>query len=239
MLIAAMKGKTPSKPYQFLRRWRQAYDAGRFFTDARRRRRKRKLSPEEVEVASAIFLAGYKEKGMEFRLPYSSLNQALHSNKELASILSRTQASTKTLWRAIKEARPAMKSRSLEVYQPMSAGQKKARLARCKTLMRMGKKQLSAFLRRVVWIDAAKIWVAVDKNNKVWVDVTSNNMLQLADTRAPGKRSARVCLAYYAPVNSEIGPVNLGMTAGTQGVPESVFSPAKVTTLTPSAPLGL
>ena len=123
MLIAAMKGETPSKPYQFLRRWRQAYDAGRFFTDARR--------------------------------------------PVLASILSRTQASTKTLWRAIKEARPAMKSRSLEVYQPMSAGQKKARLARCKTLMRMGKKQLSAFLRRVVWIDAAKIWVAVDKNNKV------------------------------------------------------------------------
>ena len=181
-------------------------------------RRPSKLEEKQIKVATEIFAAGFKQRGSDVSMPFSSFNQALRLSKQLAKIVSTAKVHPKTLWRAIKASKPTLKQRSLEIYQPLSESQKQARLEACQTFIDMPRRMLKLLLRRIVWIDAAKIWVSVDKNNKVWVDTSSESTLLVPDHRAAGKRCPKVCLAYYAAVNSEIGPVYFGLTSGTQGL---------------------
>lgn len=230
LLVERMGHAIPSKAYAFLRRWNLAFKEGRYTTDRHRTGAPSKLEEKQIKVATELFAAGFKQRGSDVSMPFSSFNQALRLSKQLAEILSTAKVHPKTLWRAIKASKPTLKQRSLEIYQPLSESQKQARLEACKEFMDMPKRQLKLLLRRIVWIDAAKIWVSIDKNNKVWVDTSSESTLLVPDDRAEGKRCPKVCLAYYAAVNSEIGPVYFGLTTGTQGLPKSVFQPAKVLT---------
>ena len=50
----------------------------------------------DERVASAIFLAGYKQEGPDVKLLCSCLNQALLNGRQLVGILSSTTACSKT-----------------------------------------------------------------------------------------------------------------------------------------------
>ena len=228
LLVQRMGHAIPAKSYAFLRRWNLAFKEGRYTTDCHRTGAPSKLEEKQIKVATEIFAAGFKQRGSDVSMPFSSFNQALRLSKQLAKIVSTAKVHPKTLWRAIKASKPTLKQRSLEIYQPLSESQKQARLEACQTFIDMPRRMLKLLLRRIVWIDAAKIWVSVDKNNKVWVDTSSESTLLVPDHRAAGKRCPKVCLAYYAAVNSEIGPVYFGLTSGTQGLPKTTFQPAKV-----------
>ena len=224
--------KCPAKPKRFIDQWDTRVRSGKGCENLKAPGPKRKISPEIASKAAAIFLAGFKQRGSGQQLYFESLNQALRLSSrrnELRDILRDHQICTKTLWRAIRRAAPKMTTRSLTFYKKFTAVQMNTRLRVCRFFLKMRNVEMQNYLRTVVWIDAAKIWVHVPKNQQVWVDSGSlkdDDSLLIPDERAPGKRGDKICLAYYAAVNHEIGPVYFKLTTGTVGV--KGFKPAQV-----------
>lgn len=203
------------RPEGFIARWIKATKELRpLARDAHRSGRTCKLSEEEAVKAADILLAGFQQKGSNQRLQYTSIKQALAKDAALKEIQQSKGVCARTMMRSMKRVRPALCQRTERFSQPLSEAQKTARFLASKKLI----KQPRHYFQRTIWIDAAKFYVDLGKARKVWVDGSQpQRNLEPRDSRAKGKRAVLICLAYYAAVNAELGPVYIKLTSGTKG----------------------
>lgn len=212
------------RPREFVRRWSKAVKQRSNFEEQHRSGRPRKLPDEAARTASQLFAAGFRQVGSGNVCHYSSIAQALALCPGLRDIKREAGVSDYTLIESMKRANPVLQKRRQETTQPMSAALKQRRLRVAKEL----DKKPRSYFKRIFWIDAAKLWIHVAGNRQVFVDVTSGPPPLLHDPRAPGKRSSKVALAYYAAVNEMLGPVHLELTSGTLGYSGKKLKEAKV-----------
>ena len=185
------------KPRRFVERWTAIYRE-RGIHKPHRPRRPKKLSDEQALKAAKLFAKGYKQLGSGLTLHFTSMRQATSKNPELQKICTEAGVSPRQLFDRMRQAMPTLKKRSMTFIQPLGQKLKEDRVRVCKRLLRQNRN----YFDRMIWIDAAKFWVSLDKHQSVWVNVEWDNKLITEDRRAPGKRGQKICLAYYAIIFS-------------------------------------
>ena len=201
-----------TRPARFIKRWAAAFKINRSLADKRRSGRPRKIPEQHAKAMVQNFVAGFQPQGSTNRLGFSSIAQGVRLSQLLGKYKEDLGVSNRTMMRSMRRARPSLKRRKEETSQPFTAEQMLRRLMDSKQLVSMPRH----YFRRIVWIDAAKIWVHLD-SKYVWVDTLARRRAGVLDKRAAGKRGEQVCLAYYLAVNYHLGTVHFELTAGTKG----------------------
>ena len=182
--------------------------------------RPKKLSDEQALKAAKLFAKGYKQLGTGLTLHFTSTRHATSKSPELHKICKEAGVSPRQLFDRMRQAMPTLKKRSMTFIQPLDQKLKEERVR----LLR----QNCSYFDRIIWIDAAKSCISLDKHQGVWVNVEWHNKLITEDRRAPGKRGQKICLAYYAAVNHVLGPVWIGLTTGTKGCKKTALKTYRV-----------
>jgi hypothetical protein len=209
--------KCMSRPSSFIARWVRASKQNRPLNkDAPRPGRPWKLI-DGLAVKAAESLCQ--------QLQFSSVKEAIAESTVLRVIQQGTGATAQTMMNNMRRVKPSLCQRMEHFYQPLSDIQKDRRLRACRLLT----KQPRHYFRRILFIDAAKFWVTLGKGRKVWIDRQQpKTLLSPKDSRANGKKGQPICLAYYAAVNEELGPVYIKLTSGTRGYKGSQLKDHKV-----------
>lgn len=207
--------KCMTRPEAFITRWVTASKKGRsLHKDAPRSGRPCTVNDTLANLAADRLTDGFQQNASKQRLQYTSIREALSKDAVLKQLQQIKGVHDKTMIRSMKRVRPALCQRVEKFHQPLSDTQMSARFLASKKMIRKPRH----YLRRTIWLDAAKFWVDLGKGRKVWVDRSKpQSNLEPVDTRAKGKRGPIICLAYYAAVNEELGPVYIKLTSGTRG----------------------
>ena len=206
--------KCMARPEGFIKRWAQAGKEMRPWDKiAPGRGRHRLLNEADEANAVKALVTGFKQRGSNQRKQFTSIGQACMKSPVLQEIQRRTGATNRTMLNSMKRSSKTLCRRTEDLHQPLSDSQRNKRFLASRKLIQKNRH----YFRRTIWIDAAKFWVDVE-SKQVWTDGSvPKDVLRLPDPRAKGKRGNVVCLAYYAAVNEELGPVHIKLTSGTKG----------------------
>lgn len=199
---------------RFLTKWHKRYLETGTVQAIKPKGRTRIVKASDAKRASEILAAGSEKEKSGKQQHFGTLREGLQESEELRQIRNRYKVSDLTFMRAMQAQNPKLKQRVQETVQPYPEQVKIDRLKAAKFL----KRQPKHFFKRILWIDAAKVYCRIDNKRKVWVDITTTpHPPVLFDKKAAGKRCKTFVLAYYAAVNSELGPVHICLTSGCQG----------------------
>ena len=109
LLRATLGSQCPPEPGAFITRWQKALEEQGHLQDAPRSGQPRKLSDEDAERAAEILSAGYRQKGSDKVLRFTSVAAASSKSPELAAIQRGAGASNKTMMRDMKRVKPSLK----------------------------------------------------------------------------------------------------------------------------------
>jgi hypothetical protein len=210
---AATGAKCMARPQRFIAKWAGAMERSGRLDDAARSGRPQKLNDDQALDAAESSCGGFQQMGSSTTLHYLSVQEGISRSKKLQQIQRETGASNRTMLDSMKRVLPTLCMRTQRFSQSLSDGQKKERLRVSKLLV----KKSRSYFKKVIWTDAAKFYIDTGPCKRVWVDRGRHNLLDLVDDRAPGKRQKQVCLAYYAAVSEDLGPLHIQLTSGTKG----------------------
>jgi len=173
------------------------------------------MSDEEAKPAAETFSNGYLQNNSNKVLGFRSVAEAVRKCEQLADLQKATGVSSRTLLDNMRRVMPRLKRRKEQHSLPLSAQQMEARLL--DSIWWLEKCQSRSYMKRFIWLDAAKFWVDLGDPQHVWVDLDKANIFSLVDSRAKGKRGKQICLAYYCAFSKDLGPIWIGLTSGTKG----------------------
>lgn len=178
------------------------------------------LKDDTVLLCVKEFLEGYMVKSAKGKMQqryYGSIEDAISVGRAptiMSVIRDSGMVKPRQLWRRMTNLLPMLrkKKRVLDIKATLTAATKKERYRVSGQLSRWSLKRL----RTVVWIDAKKLYVKVNGDNK---KVYSEEREVFEDETVPqGKLSSGKVLHYYAGINALVGVVHIAWVSGTTGI---------------------
>jgi hypothetical protein len=199
------------RPGEFCKKWGLRLRETSTVADAPGRGRRCKVSEADARRGAAIMMAGPPGRGSG--VGFTSIQHALEHSPELRNILERSRVTPATLLRHMRRAQPNLVQRALRFRPPLSQKNRKLRLQLAKRNRRLLHDQ-PAYWRRVIWLDAKKLWVRPE-GGLVWTD----RRRPLPILSYPGYSSSgrAQLLHYYAAVQADLGPIGIVFVTGTPG----------------------
>lgn len=207
-----------ARPSRFCKKWGTRLQQTGSVEDAYRCGPAHKVSDAAARQASKAFKAGAGSGDAVDG--YSSIEQACTSNATLQAALAEAGCTARTLLRRMRQVDPYLVRRVLRIRPPLSAVNQAKRLQLARLHLQRWHNNPTYF-RRVIWLDAKKIYVGAPKGRAIWCDSRRGGNWLVATHPAlssSGGASVNIRLEYYAAVNAELGAVDMVWCSTTTGM---------------------
>lgn len=216
-------GAKPAAPANLIRRTVEKFERTGSVHDAPRSGRPPALTAAKALAAAELFKAGYEvyrtyRRGappITERRYYTSIEDALRREPRLERIRAKANVSARVLLRAMRGADPQLIRRRLDIKGPLSQAQRQERQRKAAEWLEAYKRGGAEWLRRLVFLDEATIYLADAKEHKlsVWCDAYDDNATGVGIFGNLGAFDL-VKLRFYVAVSPVCGPLMLYPTTG-------------------------
>lgn len=202
--------KSPRDPAAFIKYWGREWELKQSVDgNASNSGRKPAISDKDAKTCLDVLL-NWKDAGLKG--PYRSVQHLVSTSSVVRDILHKTNASQRTLTRAMQRMCPELTFKKLTVKAKLTEQHKQQRVAMCEQHLQVSDNTLET----VVWIDAKTMYMNITQRYG-WVDASKEDVFETK--RTSNNKSNILKLKYYIAVNARLGAVQLVFYTGTSGMP--------------------